>query len=524
MKKKKKENRKLRIQNRNQKYELLKNHIKEYSDKIPLYNIFFDNQNDVSTNSFYNMKEYNVDKHDNNMYNFKNNIDNTKNRESEYTYCKKIILEPTLKQEKIISSMLDGYRIIYNKTLKFIKTRIYNKNMFDKNNSIEKVIVKKEKKTKNEFESESLQICYDLINDFIEISIKKAQRKEKIEKLLEDNNNDIVLDSKIIRTYFLKEEIKQVSKIYKTPIHTLAYAVQLACASFKSCITNQKNGNIKNFNIRYIKSTKRSLIMDIEKQSFRNKGFFVSILGNEIKNKSNFDYKVDSDCKLHYNNNTNTFTLLVPYKRQIQELKDNSDFICIDPGIKPFLNCITKDKYIKIGDNIKSTLKMHLKRLDKYEFCSNIKVKNKVQNRIRESIKNKMNDVHWKTSHYLSNNYKNIIIGKWSTKSVIETNGVLSNMLKRICQNLSFYKFLQKLEYKCKSKKVNLQLEEEWYTSKTCTKCCCKNENLGGSKIFNCSNCGIKIDRDYNGCRNIFLKSISSIKNYMGSPLLPLKS
>jgi putative transposase len=41
--------------------------------------------------------------------------------------------------------------------------------------------------------------------------------------------------------------------------------------------------------------------------------------------------------------------------------------------------------------------------------------------------------------------------------------------------------------------------------------CGCKNENLGGSKIFNCNKCKINMDRDYNGARNIMLKSISSI-------------
>ncbi len=53
-------------------------------------------------------------------------------------------------------------------------------------------------------------------------------------------------------------------------------------------------------------------------------------------------------------------------------------------------------------------------------------------------------------------------------------------------------------------------IQDEWYTSKTCSMCGCKNENLGGSKIFNCNKCKITMDRDYNGARNIMLKSLSS--------------
>jgi len=49
---------------------------------------------------------------------------------------------------------------------------------------------------------------------------------------------------------------------------------------------------------------------------------------------------------------------------------------------------------------------------------------------------------------------------------------------------------------------------DESYTSKTCTKCGEQNKNLGSSKHFKCSKCGLEIDRDINGARNIYLKTI----------------
>jgi Putative transposase DNA-binding domain. len=33
-------------------------------------------------------------------------------------------------------------------------------------------------------------------------------------------------------------------------------------------------------------------------------------------------------------------------------------------------------------------------------------------------------------------------------------------------------------------------------------------EKLGKSKIYNCKNCGLKIERDFNGARGILIKSI----------------
>jgi len=50
---------------------------------------------------------------------------------------------------------------------------------------------------------------------------------------------------------------------------------------------------------------------------------------------------------------------------------------------------------------------------------------------------------------------------------------------------------------------------DEWITSKTFSKCGRKDENFGGSKIFNCKNCNLSLDRDYNGAKNILLKSLS---------------
>jgi hypothetical protein len=49
----------------NQKYNELKNNIDLFSNKVPLYNIFLDN-NELVTNSWYNAKIYNYSIKDNN--------------------------------------------------------------------------------------------------------------------------------------------------------------------------------------------------------------------------------------------------------------------------------------------------------------------------------------------------------------------------------------------------------------------------------------------------------------------------
>ena len=80
-------------------------------------------------------------------------------------------------------------------------------------------------------------------------------------------------------------------------------------------------------------------------------------------------------------------------------------------------------------------------------------------------------------------------------------------LLNRNMYCLSYYSFLSKLKKRCERYDVELEIKNESYTSKTCTKCGNIKYNLGSNKIYNCSICKISIDRDINGSRNIMLKN-----------------
>ncbi len=253
--------------------------------------------------------------------------------------------------------------------------------------------------------------------------------------------------------------------------------------------------------------------MDIEKTVFNKKSFITSVLGKEMKNNKNIDYIINNDCKLHYNRNKDIFTLLVP--KEIENIIKNNnkdEYISIDLGLRTLMNCKTNKEYIQIGNNVQSIIKKHLEKQDKCDLIKNKKNKEKILKRLREKLKNKVDDLQWKTINSLTSNYKNIIIGKWSTKDIIsKEDSILQRMNKRIIQSISYYKLLERLKFKSIINKNNLIIREEWYTSKTCTSCGNKKEDLGGNKIYSCVKCNLITDRDYNGCRNIFLSCISNI-------------
>ena len=117
--------------------------------------------------------------------------------------------------------------------------------------------------------------------------------------------------------------------------------------------------------------------------------------------------------------------------------------------------------------------------------------------------------LHWKIINYLTSNYKNIVIGNFSTKDISnKKTSNIDNMTKRIGLMMRHYVFRKRLEYKCQIRNVNLKIVNESYTSKICSKCTNYHKTLKGNKIYNCDNCHTKMDRDINGCRGILLKAL----------------
>jgi hypothetical protein len=376
MKKKKKYN--------NLKYQELLYSIKKYSNYVPLYNIFFENHNRLETNSIFNMYNYNVSEHINYCYEFKNDLDFD---EKKIIACKKIILEPSEEQKNKLLNMLEGYRLVYNKTIKFFKERRYNYIHEPKTKVIEitENIKSKAKKQKKNSEKSEVEIEKDVIftvNKILRNICKEEDKEKRIERVdkLKQNNN-IITDEKIIRTYFLKKDIDRISKEYKTPVHCLDYAVKLACSSYKSALENLKLGNIKHFNLSYIKKTKKSLMMDIEKAAIKSNTIYPSLMGKILKNRENLEYSNIFDCKIHYNSYKKQFTLLVPIEKD-KNIIENNNWICIDPGIRKFLNCKTNNGFIEIGKNLSNKIKSKIMLIDKQDKIKDVNLTDKLKAKI----------------------------------------------------------------------------------------------------------------------------------------------
>ena len=461
-------------------------------------------------------------------------------------------LDLTKTQKLIIDNWLNAYIKMYNETLKFIKNVLSQEKQLQVIIPIAPKLKKKlrvindkmYKVTKNEtsLKTKAVTNIKKALKYSLKNSTKKALKKliisierDKREFVSKEEIQQNITSSSFIRTYCLvgaKEDIIKKSGIShldyntKVPSHVLDYAIKLACANYKSAITNYKKGNIKHFRIRYWKYKKDKKILDVEKCYINESTIFPRILGNmkfkydgkEYNQLKDIKYhnkagkliklmKVDSGSKLQYNALTNKYYLFIPIKIEKEEIVNKNNVIAIDPGVRNFINGISENGLVKIGEDVKNKIQEKLKRIDHINN-KNSKVKHKkkkIRNK-RRQLENLVKELHWKTIHYLTENYNHILIGDLSAKRISSReNTKIPKMTKRIALAMSYYKFRQRLEYKCKIKGLDYRKVDEAYTSKTCSVCGSYNEKLGGKKVYVCVNseCKKVIGRDDTGARNI---------------------
>lgn len=314
---------------------------------------------------------------------------------------------------------------------------------------------------------------------------------------------------KKLRTYHIKDIRDGILAHTNIQAHMLDAAIKLACANYKSALTNKHLGYIKHFRIRYWRYNKSSTTIEIEKGYFRAGTICKKIFGM-IKCKD-FDMKdVDITSSIRFDKPTNKYILCIPEKiSKFNSLLKNT--ISLDPGIHTFMTGVSNDRIVKYGNE---SYKMILSRLttnDKIKINKNIpsKIKKKILKRNNNKIRFKVDELHWKVANDLTNNYKNILIGDMSVKGITKKiTSCLNNMHKRVAYALKFYTFRQRLENKCIEKDCRYKKVNEKYTSKTCSNCGYYKENLGGSRIYKCNSCKSTIDRDVNGSKCILLKAL----------------
>jgi len=130
-----------------------------------------------------------------------------------------------------------------------------------------------------------------------------------------------------------------------------------------------------------------------------------------------------------------------------------------------------------------------------------------------------------KTAIFLCSNYKRILLPEFKVQDIVKQFSIskvkkienpnerakmnkLYKRIKFVLLNLSHYKFRQHLSHKCDEYGCQLEIVNEYNTSKCCTKCGFLSNNYN-RRHKHCPKCKYEINRDVNGARNILLKNHS---------------
>ena len=380
--------------------------------------------------------------------------------------CKQFDMILSNKQKNILTNWFDSCTEMYNKSLEHIR----NTNKLFKNN-----IVRRHMQDKK---------IYKIANFY---NLRKNMKGTK-------------------------QIIQQKSKIYT---HVLDYSIKQLSSNLKSAITNLVRNNIKRFRIKFWKKNRPSKTIEIEKCYILNNVVLPNVLGEIIYKYNNKIVKlpeINNNVKINYNNIIDKYTLLIPFNNVPKVIKNKKNkLIALDLGLRVFMTGLSEKHSVEIGQNVNKIISNKLEKLNRIKNSKThpVSVKHKYEKRINRKIKYLVDDLHWKTISYLVKNYKNILLGDMSAKSIVRKNqSILSKLQKVACLRTKYYQFQQRLGYKCLLFKVNYKLVNECYTSKTCSNCCNFNKNLKGEKVFICPKCDLTIDRDINACRNIYLKTL----------------
>jgi putative transposase len=197
--------------------------------------------------------------------------------------------------------------------------------------------------------------------------------------------------------------------------------------------------------------------------------------------------------------------------------------ISIDPGIRTFATCYEASGTIyewgKSDINRIQRLCHHYDRLwSKLCHLNKWGLRRRGRKRIKEAlqrmqrrIRHLVDEMHRKLAKWLLENHHVILLPKFQAKGMTrKLNRRINGKTARMMLTWSHYRFrmhlLQKsLEYPW----VHLMLVGEEFTTKTCHQCGFINGDIKGSKVFVCSKCQYKVDRDVNGAMNILLKYLS---------------
>jgi putative transposase len=324
---------------------------------------------------------------------------------------------------------------------------------------------------------------------------------------------------------FIREKVfKKINEKYNNPewfnelyFDSKTLAIKEASNAYMS---NYAKGGVFNVKYKSKRNKKQNLKIDHRVPKIKNdilKMFKMDIYMRKFdmeKLKKVFERGIsDSEIVREY---PGKYFLIVNYKTETEQIEKKIKQASIDPGIKTLSTVYTQEGVLmKLGNNIQKTYKTQSEKIEKLnEILATKKgrTKRNIRKRLfklRSKIRSIVENIHNTISSFLARSVEELILPQLDVSQII--NKERRNLNKGIVRDIIYkspYKFHCKMIDQCKKYNTEVISITEEYTSKTCGNCFNRKTKgeLKGDRLYECKNCKIKIDRDYNGARNIMLK------------------
>lgn len=378
---------------------------------------------------------------------------------TEVTVMRRVKLNPTANQKKLLSKYADGARFTYNETVAKVNAGA----------KVNKMTLRNELVTKKD-------------NAFF------------------DGKQWLLNTPKVIRQQ----------------------AVFEACKNYKACFSNLRAKNISHFKMQFKsrrlktwtigieRAVKRGADVKVKEKTQGRVEIFPATLGAfGYYGKLPFEEAPVSDCSIH-KDATGRYFLQVPIKKPIHKQKcDVRPVVALDPGVRKFLTGFRSDATAcTIGTGFAESLVDVLKTIDAIDSemsrvdATRRKRLRKKKMLLFQKYKNIRDEFHWKVVNFLTREHSLILLPHLETQRLSQGPKTKAN---RKMLALGHYTFLQRLKDKCRERNVGLMIVGEECTTKTCSHCG-SQATVGTSEVYTCPSCEYTADRDINAARNILLK------------------
>lgn len=301
----------------------------------------------------------------------------------------------------------------------------------------------------------------------------------------------------------------------ETPKDIRAGAIKDLSDAYFTGIKMIQDGSIRRFQLKF-RSKKKETTIVIPKSTIKYEYGHLSFyktykfgMMKLTKRQDKFIEKnpIDKDCRLQIKRGKYYLCVPLTIKDSHRNEKKPEGCCSLDPGVRKFQTVYSEEEVVHIG--IKQEL---LKRyFDKLDVLQSLRTrgiirknKMKYENRIRDKIENIVDDLHYKTINYITRKYETIILPTFESQNLLKK--MKSRITKRMLLAYKHYEFKTRLKQKCEERGNRLIICTEEYTSKTCGGCGIIKIDLKMEETYECVKCGLKIDRDINGARNIMIK------------------